>query len=103
MLVVYITFPDEATARQTAALCIEKKVAACAVCFPAQSIYVWQGQLQQEGEWVAFLKTIPEQATALEAVVEAAHPYQIPCILRWTVTANAAYEAWVQEQAGFQK
>lgn len=98
LLLFYITFPDEAAARKTADLCVEKKLAACALCFPAQSRYFWEGQMQQEGEWVALLKTLPAAEQALETAVLSLHPYDIPCILRWPVAANASYQQWVEEQ-----
>lgn len=94
-LVVYITHPDEATARQISTALVARKLAACANYFPIQSMYTWQAVISQDTEWVSVVKTTPAAWPALEAAVMAMHPYEIPCLTYWEVKANEAYEAWV--------
>jgi periplasmic divalent cation tolerance protein len=102
-LLFYITHPDETTARQIASQLVTRRLAACANIFPISSAYWWQGAVQEEGEWVSVLKTRLELESALEQAVQELHPYEVPCILRFEVRANEAYERWVEEstaQAG---
>lgn len=94
-LVVYITHPDEATARQISSELVKRKLAACANCFPIQSIYTWQEVISQDSEWVSLIKTTPNALPALEAAIMAMHPYEVPCLMHWEVNANEGYEAWV--------
>lgn len=95
-LVFYITHPDEETARSVANHLVERRLAACANIFPITSSYWWQEALQQEREWVSIIKTRIGLEQQLEAEVQKIHPYEVPCLMRLEVRANAAYEAWIE-------
>lgn len=94
-LLFYVTHPDEETAKQIAGRMVQERLAACANIFPVGSAYWWQGAVQQENEWVSILKTRLELEQELEAAIRELHPYDVPCILRYEVRANADYEAWI--------
>jgi periplasmic divalent cation tolerance protein len=94
-LIFYITHPDEATAKRIADELLERRLAACANIFHIQSAYWWEGAVQHDGEWVSLLKTRTDLESALEVAVRELHPYQTPCIMRYEVRANAAYEQWI--------
>lgn len=96
-LCCYITHPDEAAARLMADHLLTERLIACANIFPITSAYWWQGTLQQENEWVSIVKTTLDLESALEAAVQRLHPYEVPCILRFEVRANEAYEHWIFE------
>ena len=96
-LLFYTTHPDEATARRIAAHLLDRRLIACANFFPAGSAYWWQDAVQQDAEWVAVLKTRPELETLVEQEIQKIHPYEVPCVLRFEVRANAAYEDWIRE------
>ncbi|MDO8365700.1 MAG: divalent-cation tolerance protein CutA [Saprospiraceae bacterium] len=95
-LVFYVTYPDEAAARRISESLVEQRLAACANIFPIQSVYWWEGAVQQEGEWVSILKTRLGLEDELEKAIETLHPYAAPCIMRFEARANAAYEAWIE-------
>jgi periplasmic divalent cation tolerance protein len=94
-LVFYVPCPDETTARQLADQILQQRLAACANLFPIQSVYWWDQNLQQEGEWVALFKTTLALEQTLEQALTTLHPYQTPCLLRYEVRANRAYEDWI--------
>jgi len=96
-LVFYITYPDEATAQRISENLVTQRLAACANVFPIQSVYWWEGSVQQEGEWISILKTRMGLESELEIVIKALHPYAVPCIMRLEARANAAYERWIEE------
>lgn len=97
MLLFYVTYPDEATARQISGALLAQKLIACYNLFPVASAYWWQGALQQDNEWVGLLKTVPEMEPSVEAAIRAIHPYETPCLMRLTVPANPDYEKWIRE------
>lgn len=97
-LIFYVTHPDEASARTLSEHLVRKRLAACANISPISSLYWWDGAVQQDHEWVAILKTRPEQEQPLEAEILSRHPYEVPCIMRFEVRANAAYEQWIEDQ-----
>lgn len=91
----YTTHPDKETAQKISQVLTEEKWIACANLFPMQSAYWWQGQVEQENEWVALLKTRTAYGAQLEKRILELHPYEVPCIIQMEVKANAAYEEWI--------
>ena len=99
-LIFYVTHPDEATVRTLSEHLVHKRLAACANISPISSLYWWEGAVQQDHEWVSILKTRVELENKLEAEIQSRHPYEVPCIMRFEVRANEAYEQWIVEQTG---
>ncbi|MFN0015616.1 MAG: divalent-cation tolerance protein CutA [Saprospiraceae bacterium] len=96
-LIFYITHPDEETARRIGTQLVEKRLAACVNVFPVSSAYWWDSTVHLDNEWVSVLKTRIELEAELEASVRHAHPYDVPCILRFEARANADYEQWIRD------
>ncbi|WP_066731233.1 divalent-cation tolerance protein CutA [Cupriavidus sp. D384] len=93
--------PDEASAARVARAVLEARVAACVNRLaPCQSEYWWQGQLEQAQEWPLLIKTTQGQYAALEAVIRAEHPYDVPELIAWPLAAGLpAYLGWVRAEA----
>ena len=92
--------PDEASAVRVARAVLEARVAACVNRqAPCQSEYWWQGQLEKAQEWPLLIKTTRSQYAALEAVIRAEHPYDVPELVAWPLAAGLpAYLAWVRDE-----
>jgi periplasmic divalent cation tolerance protein len=101
VLVAMTNLPDEASAARVAKAVLEARVAACVNRLaPCQSEYWWQGKLEQAQEWPLLIKTTRRQYAALEAVVRAEHPYDVPELIAWPLAAGLpAYLTWVQSEA----
>jgi periplasmic divalent cation tolerance protein len=89
-----------ATREQALALArdlVERRLAACAQVSAIDSIYRWQGAVEQAPEFRLLLKTHAGGYAALEAALRAQHPYDLPAIHAIaTVQAHAAYAEWVR-------
>ena len=97
MPTAYITAPPSAADDLAAAL-VEERLAACVNRFECHSTFRWEGEVVQEDEVVLLAKTTDERYAELEARVEDAHPYDVPCIERFDETgALEAFEAWIAE------
>lgn len=84
-----------------ARLLVEKCLAACAQINAIESIYRWEGTIQQESEWRLLLKTTPDRYAALEAAILEHHPYDVPAIVALPCSqALPAFAQWVAEEAG---
>lgn len=94
---LYITYPNESEAQRVSQLLLARRLVACANIFPITSAYWWQGVIQNEQEWVSIVKTTLENYEAVKREVEKVHPYDVPCILKIEVEANAAYENWIRD------
>lgn len=98
-LVVLCTCPDEASAVEIAKALLAQGLAACVNRLPGvRSMYLWEGQMQDDAEVLLVIKTRKDLYPALEAGIRARHPYEIPEIIGLTVTAGAApYLDWIKQ------
>ena len=96
--VVCTTLPSEAEAQRLSRLILEARVAACVNCgAPGRSEYWWEGRLETAQEWPVTIKTTSARFAALEALIMAHHPYEVPEIVALPVVAGAsAYLDWVR-------
>jgi len=61
MLVVLTTCPAAEAAEALAEQIVEARLAACVQVLPQMtSIYVWEGEIQKEGEVLLLIKTLPD-------------------------------------------
>lgn len=98
-LVVLCTCPDEATATGIATALLAEKLAACVNCVAGiRSMYRWDGQIRADTEVLLVIKTRAARYAALETLLRARHPYEIPEIIALPVVAGAAdYLNWIRQ------
>lgn len=99
VLLLLSTFPDAETARRIARTLVEERLAACANLIPGvESIYRWQGKIEQNPEVVALFKTTEAGQARLEARLKELHPYELPEILLFRPESGLpAYLRWIEE------
>jgi periplasmic divalent cation tolerance protein len=97
---VYVTCSSQAEAELIGRTLVEERLAACANVLPGvTSIYRWQGDLHEDAEVAALLKTRAELFPALERRLRELHAYEVPCIVAWPLqAASEPYARWVREQ-----
>lgn len=98
LLLILSTLPDRETAVHLANLLVEQGLAACVNLLPrVTSIYQWQGKLEQSDEILLLIKTTKQNYPAVESVLRARHPYELPEILAVPVEQGlAGYLDWVE-------
>lgn len=96
-LLVFTNLPDVESARALATTLVEQRVAACVnVLAPCQSIYRWEGKLEEAEEVTLLIKTSAARYAALEEAIRAYHPYELPEIVAVRVEKGLPdYLAWV--------
>lgn len=97
IVLAYIPCPSHEVARAIGQAMVKEKLAACAnIMSPVQSLYMWEGALQESQETVCLLKTQEKLFTRLRQRVEALHPYEVPCILSLPVNqGNPSFLQWL--------
>ena len=101
--IFYTTHPDEAAAKRIGRTLVAERLAACYNLLPMQSCFFWDGALVNDDEWVVILKTRTDLVEALTTRFEALHPYEVPCCISWTVSANPTYEAWIERETAIEQ
>ena len=96
-IVIYVTYPSEAEATSLCTQLLEQELIACANIHPVQSMYRWEGKIDNDKEWVSILKSTEKNWKKLKETIIQLHSYDTPCITRWSAKANEKYAIWVNE------
>ncbi len=99
-ILVWTNVPDAAIASTIANAIVEQRVGACVNILPGvQSIYRWQGKIATATEMMLLIKTTKAHYVALEKLIVALHPYEVPEIIAVPVTAGLpAYVKWIESE-----
>jgi len=98
MIVVYITSLSKEKAKELAKHLLNKRVIACANIHQANSMYLWEGDISDEVEYILIAKTVEENFSVLRHEVLEFSDCQIPCIIKFPVTANQQFVQWVRSE-----
>ena len=99
-IVVLITVGTSEEGERLARALVEERLAACVNRIPnIQSVYRWQGKIEQSQEELLLIKTRSELFRALEKRVGELHSYDVPEIIALPLSeGNEAYLRWLEEQ-----
>ncbi len=95
IVLFYITFESDEAAKEMIKQLIEEKIIACGNVLPINSVYLWEGAVCNENEFVAILKTSKTNVDKTRDRIEELHKYDVPCIIHWEVKCNDSYYNWI--------
>ena len=96
--VVLVTVSSPSEAEAIATILIEEKLAACINIFPVQSIYQWEGNIQQESEFQLVIKTNLAKFSELSSRIQEIHSYEVPEIIALPIVSGAeSYLGWLSD------
>jgi periplasmic divalent cation tolerance protein len=85
-------------ARRLARDMIAARMAACIqITGPGESVYHWQGKLEQTEEWYLSIKTAKEKCPVLVDWLMQQHPYDVPEIICTEGEATDSYADWLND------
>jgi periplasmic divalent cation tolerance protein len=95
----YITAPHTEAARTLAQSLLNKKLAACVNMFEGvTSLYVWQGQCEEQSEIILIGKTLSSHTQPLIEHVKSIHPYECPCVVTFPILqGNTDFLQWIAQ------
>jgi periplasmic divalent cation tolerance protein len=97
--VLSTTVANQAQATQIAHSLVQARLAACVHLHAVNSVYVWEGKVQDDNEWALRIKTTPQCLPPLIAWLRQHHPYDTPELL-WQQCDGASlrYGQWLVDQ-----
>jgi periplasmic divalent cation tolerance protein len=100
-IAVLTTVATAEDARRIARALVERRLVACAQISKIESVYLWDNQLQEEGEYRLMLKTVASRYSAVEEALRELHPYTLPAIYALALErVHGPYADWVGEYSG---
>jgi periplasmic divalent cation tolerance protein len=101
-VVVLITFPTDGDVTAFARALVDDGAAACVTVLPeVESVYRWEGAIEQAREHQLIVKTTRDMVDRLRRRVGDLHPYDTPEFLVLRVAGGEErYLAWIRDVVG---
>ena len=99
-LVILVTVPDIDIGKQISSKLLEEKLVACInLIGPIKSLYTWQGNINEDSEYLMICKTRSELfEKQLIPRIKELHPYEVPEIIALPITAGyTLYLNWITQ------
>lgn len=96
--VVLTSCADHHEAKALARALVERRLAACVQIVPIESVYRWQGKVEDAAESLLICKIKRQDYPGVEAAILALHSYETPEIVMLPIEAgSSAYLAWIDQ------
>lgn len=97
--VVLTTAGSQEEARRIGSELVERRLAACVNIVPQiESIYRWQGKVENATEWLLIIKTADYVFSHVRDAIRELHSYEVPeCIMLEIADGSETYLQWIKE------
>jgi len=97
---LYVTTTDKKEARKIGRSLVEENLAACVnIIDGMNTIYRWEGEIQEESECILIVKTHYSRVRKVTRRIKEMHSYEVPCVVSLTLTedeGNEEYLDWLE-------
>jgi periplasmic divalent cation tolerance protein len=89
--------PEES--KKIARVLVESRLAACVNIMPnIESVYRWDGKVEEAQEYLLLIKTTAEAYPAIRDAIHQLHTYEVPeCIALSVEEGSEAYLKWIDD------
>ncbi len=103
LIYVFWTCRDKQEAKKVIHGLLDQRLVACASIFPeVESIYRWEGKIEESKEIKVILKTALRHFDAVQSYIQNNCSYEIPEILQVDIVqGNPSYLSWVVQETSF--
>jgi periplasmic divalent cation tolerance protein len=97
--IVLSTAGSRDEARKIARALVERRLAACVnIVAPVESVYRWQGEVENAEEWLLIIKTTAQAFSKVREAICELHSYDLPeCVLLSIEDGSKTYLEWIGE------
>ena len=98
-LFVLTTVGSQSEARKIAQTLVERRLAACVNIVPrVQSIYKWEGKVEEAEEYLLLIKTVKLREEQVRAAIRELHSYELPEYIAIPIASGSAeYLKWLSD------
>lgn len=99
-IVIYCTVPNKNEGREIAKALVKYKLVACVnIIDKIESIFSWDGQMQEEKEALMIIKTKKSLFEGVNKVIQKLHSYNVPEVIAMPVIeADETYLKWIAHE-----
>ena len=100
MIYIFFTCINPAEAKRIIHQLLDRRLIACASIIPeVQSIYRWEGKIEESKESKVILKTVSKHFDAIEQLIKKLSSYDVTEIIQVEISkVNAPYLCWVHQE-----
>jgi periplasmic divalent cation tolerance protein len=96
-ITVETSFPNLESAKNLAKILLQKNLVACIHLQKVESLFFWEGRLENEQEILLSAKTISVNFSKIEEIIKNKHSYKLPQIIAKPIThASKDYLSWIE-------
>ena len=97
VLLLVTTVPNQLLANNIARELIESQLAACISIKQIQSIYKWQGDIEENKEFEITIKSLPKNLNKLTLILKSRITYEVPQLIYKIFDSENSYFQWIKE------
>ena len=100
--IILTTTGSQEEARKIARSLVERRLAACVnIVSGIESVYRWQGHVDDAEEWLLIIKTTAAAIEPVRSALRELHSYQLPeCVCLSIDAGDSAYLGWIAQSVG---
>lgn len=97
-ILIFCTINDIGKAKEISKTLVREKLTACVNILPnVTSIYSWEGEIVQDGEYLMIAKTKKELFKEVKERIIELHPYEVAEVISMDITdGSAPYLDWIK-------
>ena len=99
-IVIYCTVPNKKEGKEIAVALVENHLAACVnIMDKMESVFSWDGELNEEKEVLLIIKTKKELFDKVKPLIQKLHSYTVPEIIALPIIdADDTYLKWIAHE-----
>jgi periplasmic divalent cation tolerance protein len=101
MVFIYTTCENSVDAKRLGKIIIESKLGACVDFWPIQSMYYWEGKLEEREQIMLLVTTLESKLEDVHELIAQNHTYSTPIIAGVDIRRlNREYKEWMTGELG---
>lgn len=104
MIYIFWSCRDKTEAKKIVHQLLDQRLIACASIFPeVESIYRWEGKIEENNEAKVILKTDAKYFDAIQKTIKTQCSYEVPEIVQVDIVrGNPRYLSWIAEECNLE-
>ena len=101
LFIVLTTESNYENAHKLAKALLESKLAACISLKELNSLYLWEGSIEEAKEVQLIVKTFKSNISSLFIEIKRLHSYKIPELISWPISSDQKYLDWFKRELSY--